>query len=196
MESELSVPNANRRPTAPAGLLLALALPFALPFVLTLLIVFLIGEAWPRNIAAGSGLKLAGLIASALAALLVWQRIVRAFADDRVHRFAALACAVTGLMGWPVWTVGVLPSVNGAKLGPRQVELMRVGRIDITRPSKGPGFYYWAWLEAAHPGASVGDGRYFVPEAAYARWAPRKPAMVRVMHARGLLGAEVVLDFR
>lgn len=171
-------------------------MPFALPFGLTLIILVTVGEAWPRGIAPGSGLKLAGLMASALVGAAVWRTIARAFADRRVHKFAAIGCGVTALMGWPVWTVGVLPSVNGASMGREQVETMRLGRIDVTRPSKGPGFYYWAWLEPVHPGAGIAGGRYFIPETVYQRWAPHKPAMVRVVHAHGLLGAEVVIAFR
>ena len=196
METTSSLPPASRRPAAPASLILRMALPFALPFALTLIILATVGEAWPRSIAPGSGLKLAGLIASALAGGAVWRTIVHAHADERVHKFAVIGCSVTALMGWPVWTVGVLPSVNGASLGREEVELMRLGRIDVTRPSKGPGFYYWAWLEPVHPGAGVAGGRYFIPETVYQRWAPHKPATVRVTHARGLLGAEVVTRYR
>lgn len=196
MDPISSLPPVVRRPSAPASLLLKMAVPFALPFGLTLIILATVGEAWPRSIAPDSGLKLAGLIASALVGAAVWLIIVRAFADERVHKFAAIGCGVTALMGWPVWTVGVLPSVNGASIGREKVAFMRLGRIDVTRPSKGQGFYYWAWLEPVHPGAAVVGGRYFIPETVYQRWAQHKPATVKVMHARGLLGAEVVTQYR
>lgn len=183
-------------PAAPASLLPKMAVPFALPFALTLVIVLVVGEAWPRSIAPGSGLKLAGLIAAAITSTAVWYRIVSTFADQRVHVFTAVVCTVTSLMGWPVWTVGVLPSINGAMLGSDKMVTMRLGQIDITRPSKGSGFYYWAKLEPVHPGAVIERGRYFIPEDVFRRWALHKPATVRVVHAQGLLGAQVVIEYR
>lgn len=172
-----------------------LLLPFAIPIVLTLLLILAIGEAWPRAIAPGSGLKLAGLVTTVLTAAGIWHWLVRAVVDLRLRRFAAVACAVTGLMGWPVWTVGLLPSINGMALGQRGTAPMRLGRIDVSRPSKGPGFYYWAWLEPVEPGGDIAGGRYFIPEPVYQRWASRKPAIVQVAYARGSLGAEVVTGF-
>ena len=187
---------AARRASAPPGLFLRIAVPFALPFALPLLILITVGESWPRDIAPGSGLKLAGLIASAATAAFVWRAITGLFEDERIHRFAAIGCAVTALMGWPVWTTGVLPSINGARLGTAQVQEMRLARIEITRPSKRPGFYYWAWPKPTSPDAAIAGGRYFIPEDTYQRWRPAKPATVRVTHAPGLLGAEVVTEFR
>ncbi|WP_328276123.1 hypothetical protein [Sphingobium sp.] len=188
-----SIPTA--RPVVPGSFMAKLLLPFAIPMVLTLLLILTIGETWPRAIAPGSGLKLAGLVATTLTAAGIWHWLVGGTSDPRVHRFAAIACAVTGLMGWPVWTVGVLPSINGVALGQRETVSMRLGRIDVSRPSKGPGFYYWAWLEPIQPGGVITGGRYFIPEPVYQRWAPRKPAIVQLVHATGSLGAEVVTGF-
>lgn len=186
----------KRRPDLPVAFVWRMFLPFAAPFFLTLLLVFTIGESWPRDIAPGSGLKLAGLIFTALTARWAWQSIEKTFDDARVHKFGAVVCAVTGLMGWPVWTTGVLPSVNGVWLGEPQTTVMRLDRLDVTRPSKGPGFYYWAWLDPRDPDSAVERGRYFIPEEVYQRWSAPKPAEVRVVHARGTFGAEVVLRYR
>ena len=186
----------ERRPELPAALVLRLFLPFAAPIFLTVILIFTIGEAWPRTVAPGSGLKLPGLVLSALTAAWVWHSIQKTFDDPRVHKFAAVVCGVTGLMGWPVWTTGVLPSLNGASLSQPQSATMRLDRLDTTRPSKRPGFYYWAWLEPARADSPVAGGRYFIAEDVYYRWAPQKPAEVRVIHAKGAFGAEVVLAYR
>lgn len=187
---------AKRRPELPPALMLRMVLPFAAPIFLTVLLIFTIGETWPRTIASGSGLKLPGLIFSALTAAWVWLSIQKTFDDPRVHKLAGLVCAVTGLMGWPVWTTGVLPSLNGASLSEPQTAIMRLDRLETTRPSKLPGFYYWARLDSTTSDSAVGGGRYFIPEEVYQRWSAPKPAEVRVVHARGAFGAEVVLEYQ
>lgn len=118
-------------------------LPFALPILITMALVLTIGEAWPRNIAPGSGLKLAGLVATAFTGAAVWGLATRRVDDWQVRKGVAILCAVTALMGWPVWSMGVLPSVNGMTLGPEEQTPMRLMRLEITAPSKGGrGFYH------------------------------------------------------
>ena len=186
----------SRRPAVPASFLGKLLLPFAVPILLTLALLLLVGDRWPRDIAPGSGLKLAGLCASALVAFAVWRFVVRDVTDKRARKFAALLCALTGLMGWPVWSVGVLPSLNGSNLSGERTVRMALERIEATRKSKSRGYYHWAWLKADSDNFGVRSGRYFISEGIYDLWGREAPAMVDVTVAQGALGALVVTGFR
>lgn len=187
--------NQAPRTIVPPSFFAKLMLPFAFPMLVTLALVILVGESWPRNIAPGSGLKLAGLVATALTGAMVWHRATRSIADRRAHKMAALMCAVTGLMGWPVWTVGVLPSVNGISLGPQSAVRMALERTEVTTVSRSSALNHWAWLRPLSPDAEVVAGRYFIPEATYQRWNSEQPSTVTVTTARGLLGAQVVTGY-
>lgn len=187
--------NQATRTIVPPSFFVKLMLPFAFPMLVTLALVILVGESWPRNIAPGSGLKLAGLVATALTGAMVWHRATRKIADRRAHKMAALMCAVTGLMGWPVWTVGILPSVNGISLGPQSAVRMALERTEVTTVSRSSALNHWAWLRNLSPDAEVGAGRYFIPEATYQRWNSEQPSTVTVTAARGLLGAQVVTGY-
>jgi hypothetical protein len=184
------------RTIVPPSFFAKLMLPFAIPMVVTLALVVLVGESWPRNIAPGSGLKLAGFSASALTGAIVWHRITRGHADQRVHKIAALLCAVTGLMGWPVWSLGVLPSFNGIRLGPPEAVRMALERTEVTTVSKSSQLNHWAWLRPASPETEAEAGRYFIPEATYQQWASERPRTVTVTFAHGLLGARVVVGYQ
>lgn len=170
-------------------------MPFAIPMFLTFALIIFVGESWPRNIAPGSGLKMPGFGAAMLTSLIVWHLITRSIADRRVHKMAALVCGVVGLMGWPVWSVGVLPSVNGLSLGPQEALQMTLERTEVTTVSRSRALNHWAWLgpEAQNPRAQA--GRYFIPEEVYQRWNDRRPSTVTVTIAPGLLGAQVVTNF-
>jgi hypothetical protein len=172
-----------------------LTLPFVLPIAITLALAGLVGEAWPRTIAPGSGLTLAGLLATAVIAFGVWRWAVRSAADRRAHRMAALVCGVTGLMGWPVWSVGIMPSINGMALSPEQTVTMTLERTETTPVKNSRSRNHWAWLHPASPGSEAGAGRYFIPEATYQRWNEENPRTVRVTIAEGLLGAQVVTRY-
>ncbi len=172
-----------------------LLLPLVVPFVVTIVLVFMVGEDWPRNIAPGSGLKLAGFVASAAVCLIAWRFATRAVADRRAHMFAALLCGVVGLMGWPVWSVGVLPSVNGFSLAPAQTVRMRLERTQTSTVTRSTKLNHWAWLRPLAPGPAAEAGRYFIPEQTYARWNRDQPDIVTVTRARGLLGAQVVTGY-
>ncbi|MFM7377004.1 MAG: hypothetical protein ACKO1O_02555 [Erythrobacter sp.] len=185
----------SHRTVVPPSFFAKLALPFALPIASTLALVVLVGEAWPRNIAPGSGLKLAGLLATAVLAYGVWLVTVRSIPDRRAHQMAALVCGVTGLMGWPVWSVGIMPSINGLALGPEQTVTMILDRTEATSIKHSREQNHWAWLHPASPGGAVGAGRYFIPEATYQRWNLENPRSVRVTIAEGLLGAQVVTRY-
>jgi hypothetical protein len=183
------------RTLVPPSFFPKLALPFALPIAVTLALAVLVGEAWPRNIAPGSGLKLAGLLATAVLAYGVWWWTIRSIADRRAHRMAALVCGVTGLIGWPVWSVGIMPSMNGMMLGPEQSVPMILERTEATSIKHSSKQHHWVWLRPASPGSAAGAGRYFIPEAAYQRWNRDTPRTVSVTIAEGLLGAQVVTRY-
>ncbi|MFY7837536.1 MAG: hypothetical protein ACOVQ0_14780 [Novosphingobium sp.] len=192
----MKAPRNPKRPVLPPSLLAQILLPFAIPVAITLALLLAVGEGWPRNIAPGSGLKLTGLIATALCGMAAWRWATRQVADGRVRRFAAILITITALMGWPVWAVGALPSLNGSSLGtPRQTDVQLV-RLDITMPSRGhSGFYHWAWIAPRRATSPIGAGRVFIPEEAYRKWNAQRPATVTLRHANGLLGAEVLTGF-
>ena len=185
----------TRQARPPASFLLKLLLPFAAPIVLTFALLLLAGDHWPRDIAPGSGLKLAGLCASALTALAAWHFATRGFAELSLRRFAAIVCAVTGLLGWPVWSTGILPSVNGMRLGDPVTVAMALERTERTRQSRSRNYYHWAWLKAQGEPSAIGSGRYVISESLYDAWTAHPPATINVTVARGLLGAQVVRDF-
>ena len=184
------------RPSVPASFFAKLMLPFALPILLTFALLIVVGDRWPRDIAPGSGLKLAGLMASAFTAAAVWHFMVRGQPDTRVRKFAALACLVTGLMGWPVWSVGLLPSANGAALGAERSVQMVLDRTETTTRSKSRALNYWAWLKPGAEDAPLQSGRYFIPQARHDDWSQRRPATVEVTYAEGALGAVVITGYR
>lgn len=183
------------RPKVPPRFFAQVLLPFAIPVLLTFVLAVFVGENWPRNMVPGSGLKLAGLIATALTSLLVWWWIIRGFADARVHKAAALVCGAVGLLGWPVWSVGILPSINGFSLGEPQAVPMTLERTESTTISKSSQRSHWAWLRPDGPGSPAKARRYFIPEDLYDDWSRQPPANVTVTIARGMLGADVVTGY-
>jgi hypothetical protein len=170
-------------------------LPFAIPMLLTAALVILVGESWPRNIAPGSGLKMFGFGVSALTSLIVWRFITLRIEDMRILKVAAAICGVVGLMGWPVWTVGVLPSVNGFSVGPQESVRMELTRTDITTISRSRAVNHWAWLRPEVPTARAKAGRYFISEQVYQRWNDQRPSTVNVTISKGLLGAQIVTGY-
>lgn len=105
-------------------------------------------------------------------------------------------CAVTGIMGWPVWSVGVLPSVNGISLGPPGATRMTLERTEVTTVSKSRTLNHWAWLRPLSPDGEAGTERYFIPKATYQQWNNQRPRTVTVTTASGLLGAQVVIGYQ
>lgn len=182
-------------------LLVATFVPFALPFAVTLLLVLLVGNHFPRDLAAGSSLVLSGLVAGLVVMVGVNAHVARRWPAARARQLALILSGATTLMGWPLWTMGVLPSVNGMALGELRVTSMRLEGLEVTRASKGRQLYYWARLAPdggadVGPDAKLGAGRYFIPREVHDRWQQDGPATVRVGHARGLLGAEIVRDYQ
>lgn len=179
----------------PSGFFPKLTLPFVLPIGITLALLGLVGDAWPRNMAPGSGLKLAGLLATVVLAFAVWGSTIPSIADRRAHRMAALICGVTGLMGWPIWSVGIMPSINGLALGPERTVMMILDRTEATPTKNSRKRNHWAWLRPASPGVGAAEGRYFIPVIIYQRWNEENPRTVKVTTAEGLLGAQVVTRY-
>lgn len=163
--------------------------------LLTAALVILVGESWPRNIAPGSGLKMFGFGASALTSLIIWRFITRRIEDMRVLKVAAAICGVAGLMGWPVWTVGVLPSVNGFSVGSQESVRMTLMGTDITTISRSRAVNHWAWLRPEVPTARAKAGRYFISEQTYQRWNDQRPSTVKVTISEGFLGAQIVTGY-
>lgn len=183
------------RVSVPPSFFPKLMLPFFLPAILTLVLMFTVGESWPRNIAPGSGLKLWGFGATAVTALLAWRYAIRGIADPRAHKMAAAVCGVVGLMGWPIWSIGILPSINGVSLGPAETVRMTLERTETSQESRSRRLNHWAYLAPANPDAPVGAGRYFIAEDVHDDWNSRRPRSVSLTTAEGLLGAQVVTAF-
>lgn len=183
------------RAIVPPAFFVKLLMPFAIPMLFTAVLVIFVGERWPRNIAPGSGLKVLGFGAAVLTCLIVWHFVTRGIGDKRVHKMAALVCGVVGLMGWPVWSVGVLPSVNGFSLGPKKSVRMMLERTEFTVVSRSSARNHWAWLRPQTQDPYAGAGRYFISEATYRQWNEQRPSIVTVSIAQGLLGAQIVIDY-
>ncbi len=177
-------------------LVLLSVLPFPLAILSTIAFVLTIGTRYPRDIAPGSSLILPGLVLSIVVMLLVTAHVRRNWIEDAPRRFSLILCAITSLLAWPVWTVGILPSVNGISLGREQVSAMRLVGLSTTRAKSGRRLYYLATLEPGVRSAEIGAGRYFFSKEIYDRWQSRTGREVTVMHASGLLRAQAVLDFR
>lgn len=185
----------SQRNVAPPSLFVKAMLPFAAPILLTFALLLLVGNHWPRDIAPGSGLKLAGLVTTAVTAFGVWRYSIAQLSEPKLRKSAAILCAVTALLGWPVWSVGVLPSVNGAIVRGQSTVRMTLERTEVTHASKSRELYHWAWLKPDRSDAVIGSGRYFISEDIYNRLQETSPAKVEVMIGQGLLGARIVLGF-
>ena len=188
---------APRTPPIGAGFFVGATLPFIIPILVTLALVLTVGEAWPRQIAPGSGLKLAGFVATGFTALAVFAAMTVRRGEARLRKAAAMLCALTAVMGWPVWSIGVLPSINGSALGLEKPVPMVLERTEVTTAARSRTRHHWAWLRPATgwAGSQVEQGRYFIPEELYQRWNANPPARVTVRIARGRLGAVVVTGF-
>ena len=180
--------------TVPRGWHVKAILPFALPIIVTFALLILVGDRWPRDIAPGSGLKLAGFGVAVVTSYIVWYFTVRGVKEPSVRRFIAIFCGVTGVMGWPVWSTGVLPSINGAVLAEVNSARMTVERTEKTHKSKSRDYYHWAWLESENGHYSSLSGRYFITEDLYLKLNNNAPPNVDVSFAQGLLGANVVVS--
>ena len=183
------------RATVAQGALAKSVLPFAVPILLTFGLLLLVGDRWPRDVAPGSGLKLAGFFATVITACAVWHHAVGRVEDRKARQFVALVCALTGLMGWPVWSVGVLPSINGSVQRNHHTVRMTLERTEVTHASKSRNLYHWAWLRADGGTHARLSGRDFITGALYESLGNASSAQVDVTFAEGLLGAQTVLGF-
>lgn len=180
----------SARKAIPGRMLAWAFLPFAVPVGLALILV--LGTPFPREIAPGSGLKLAGLVATLLTAMAAWRIAVAGVADPAARRLGAAFALMVGLFAWPVWSVGVLPSVNGALLQDRRTVEMLVERTEATKQRRSRALNHWVWLVPPEGETGLVRGRIFIDAQTYERLSAGIGAPVRVDLATGLLGAVVV----
>ena len=185
-----------QKPRQANRLILISAIPFPLAILATLLLVFAAGARFPRDVAPGSSLALPGLIVSLAIMSLITARVRRHWIEPAPRRFSLILCTATSLMAWPVWTMGILPSVNGMHLHAERTSAMRLSALTFSHASKGRQIYYWGTLQPAGEATGIGAGRYFIPKAIYDAWQGQVGKRVTVHHATGLLRAEAVLEFR
>jgi hypothetical protein len=141
--------------------------PFVVPAVLTALVAFAL-SGWPRDIAPGSGLKFAGLVATAITSVSAWRMSVRGVGDVRARRMAAVLCGMVGLMGWPLWSAGVLPALNGVVLQNGATVWMALQQTEATPMRRSRDFHHWAVLVPVD-GVGLTGGLYYISEATYDR---------------------------
>ncbi|MGB5076885.1 MAG: hypothetical protein WBO17_05340 [Sphingorhabdus sp.] len=170
--------------------------PFMFAIVATILLVLIVGNEVPRAVAYGSSLAIWGLGAAFLSAVLPLQFMQRKWPQPNMRRAGLIACGLAALMAWPVWTMGILPTVNGLVMGAITTSEMRLMRQETSHASKSRQIYHWAYLQPVSDETPLRAGRYFVTAQDYARWNSKRPDSIQVDHANGLLGAEVVLGFR
>lgn len=184
------------KPVVPARVLVLSLIPFAAPVLVTITFLLIAGSSLPRDIAPGSGLKLAGLLATLVTTGLAWRVSVQGVNDARVRNLAGVLCILIGLMGWPVWSVGALPFVNALSLQNERTIAMALDRTEATVILHSPQKHHWAWLTPKEPDAGIKPGRHFIPEATYNLWAAAKPETVYVQAGTGLLGSTVIISIR
>lgn len=186
----------TKRPRDANRLLLLSILPFPVSIIATLLAVVVDADNDMRTVAPGSSLVGPGL-ACALIVLTAIVLFVRArWAEPGAPRFALLVGAVTSLMAWPVWVMGPLPSVNGIAHGEPRQTMMRLEGLTTTTISRSPDRHHWALLQPAQPGSPLARGRFLISPSLHDRLQKQPDAMLMVEHTTGLLGAEIVLDYR
>lgn len=120
------------RTIVPPIFFVSLIFPLLVPMALTLFLILLIGESWPRNIAPGSGLKLVGLGTTAFTSFLAWKIAIRGLSDARPRKAGVVLAAKAGLMGWPIWSVGFLPSINAFSVENQRSVRMTLQRTPAT----------------------------------------------------------------
>ncbi len=187
-----TTPSKSTTPGMQAVIVLSVV-PFPFAILFTILCLLIVGNTAPRQVAPGDGLALAGLATALCVAALVLLLVRRQTADARARQGSLLLLATTTLMSWPVWTVGVLPTINGAMRGPERATTMAIERLEVTTATKSHTLYHWAYLQPATAASDLRAGRYFVNQADHERWTATRATTVQVTHARGALGAEVIL---
>jgi tryptophan-rich sensory protein len=169
----------------------------------------------PRTLVPGHGLVWQGLaVVVGVVAALQW-RLRKEVPPSQARRVLAWLTTLGALMAWPVVTMGLLPTVNGARLTAERVTQVQLMQL-TTSPQKGQREpYHWARivpLDGGTPGSqggqggkarngasSAGDvkaGRLLVSAADYAAWSQSGTNVLRITHSRGLLGARVVTDIQ
>lgn len=170
--------------------------PFMLAIVVTMLLVVFVGDDIPRNIAYGSSLATWGLVVALISATAPFAILRNNWSQPMMRRMALGLCGLGAFMSWPVWTMGILPTVNGMHMGMIQTSEMRLDRLETSHASKSRQIYHWAYLQPVSPRAALEGGRYFVSANEYQRWTNARPQTVEISYATGLLGAKVVTAYR
>lgn len=139
------------------------------------------GRCWfGLRLAAGHG---AGL--GPEAALNAWLASVRGGVDPPARRLSGLLCDMVRLPVWPVWSLGVLPMINGARLyEPRAVVPTRE-RPEVTRLRRSRALSHWVWL-VPREGVEPEAGCHFLPESRRDRLVVEAPARLDVGAATGM----------
>ena len=196
MTTPRTAASASHQGLATGQFLLICMQPFGAAVLVTVVLVL---ETWARPLpvlAPGAAWRLAlpgALGALALWALVWWQLRRRALHPQWRKAGAALSLA-SSVLATPVLALGALQWVNARFMEGPQHTPMQLMALS-TSPRKGHSEpYHWAQLQPL-PGGTLAAGKYLIPEPAHAAWNTRRPATVTVHHARGLLGAQVVLDF-
>lgn len=210
------MPKHTPTPKPPAGEVTATLLLGSLPFfasgLITVLLLALTHQRIPAQLLPGESLAVHGLLAAALVGMgtALWH--AHHTRHTGLRRLGWLLMAATSLMAAPVLTMGLLPTLNGLRMGPPEKTPMVLTRLETTTVSKSRSLHHWAYLAPAPqaktpgtPGATeapaepaplpVRSGRFFIDAPLHAQWQAAPPATVTVVHARGLLGARARLGF-
>ena len=186
----------EKAPPETQSILLLGISPFALSILVTFLVFLIAGNRIPRQLVPGASLALPGLTLSGLVFLAVAWVMRNRTPHAKLRKFGALLAGVCTLMSAPVWTIGVLPTVNGLATGSVASTVMHLEKLETTTVSKSRRLNHWAHLRPLGSGAPLSGGRYFVSQADYTAWQESRPRTITVNHATGLLGAETVIGFR
>jgi hypothetical protein len=179
--------------------LLVCCAPFPLAVLSVFALFFIAGNRLPRQLAPGEGVWLAAAAFTAVLGWLVARAAAGPVADARRRRGLMIVCAITSAMAWPIWAMGVMTSVNGLRLDDRQTTTMRVVRLETSTIKNSRRLNHWARLEpmtAPGEASPLRAGRYFIGDSLPDAWRQQTPQQITIDHARGVLGARVVLALR
>ncbi len=184
-----------KKPNIQWAIPLALS-PFLIAIVATMLLVLFVGDDIPRNIAYGSSLAAWGLATAIISAVIPFAILRNKWPQPVMRRMALGLCGIGAFMSWPVWTMGILPTINGMHIGTLQTSEMRLDRLETSHASKSRKIYHWAYLQPVSPTAALDGGRYFVSANEHRRWSKTRPQTIQISHVTGLLGAQIVTAYR
>lgn len=176
-------------------LLLIWLLPVVIALCSTFAVVLAGPNRFPRSIAAGSSLAVPGLVASVIVSLILFGVLWRLRSRPQERQASMVLGILASLISWPIWSSGVMPSINGFAVRQSSTTTMQLQRLEITHATKSREVYHWARLAPLAAESGLKQGRYFVPADRYDIWERHGAKTVEVRHGTGLLGAEIVLSF-